>query len=230
MVTQTTTLAIPLFRRYEDGKRVFYLSTGLVTEDGEPVICNRWNADRVLNKIVSQYGRQSGTVTLPKLRDYWTAVEHRPRARKSIFSDYKEHLLHLILPAGAKTETGAHVLKNEDGRTLRSVNRARLLNPIETVRDGRKKIVRATVFDLPFQLKYGRYDPEMLDEESGFLKEAPKSEGSYIIQFEEQNRLYASFLDWGGDVDCNWEPSSSYANVGFRGASTGNLPEKLIEK
>ncbi len=229
METATPTLETPPFGRYMDGKRKFCLFKGPITEDSIVISCNRWRADRILDDAVRQYGVEEGTVRLPKLIEYWKAVEQNPRARQSILPKYGEYLLHLILPAGARTVTPGYVLKNEDGKTLRPANRARLLNPTGIQRDRRKKIVQATVFDLPFELREGRYDPEMLDPESGFLKEAPKSEGHYGICFGSENRLYASFLHWNGLVCCSWGPSVSDAGVGFRGASTGSLPNDLLE-
>ena len=108
-----------------------------------------------------------------------------------------------------------------------------MLNPVRRNLDGARQIVEANVFDLPFKLtfklKNGRYDPEMLDPESGFLNQAPKSEGPCDIWFGSDPILYASILNWNDNVYCYWEPWDSLGYVGFRGASTGNIPAELLE-
>ena len=141
----------------------------------------------------------------------------------------------IILNPNAPTETDQYVLRDADGKPLSPSNTPRVLNPVRRNIDGERQIVEANVFDLPFKLKDGRYDPEMLDPDSGFLKEAPKTEGPYGIWFGSENKLYASILRWSGYVLCHWVPSHSRDFVGFRGATSvlgsgsSVLPPELLE-
>src|SRR3989338_1631431 len=232
MQIQDRVLEFPKFRRYEDGKRAFYLSTGPVTDLETPAQCNRWDADRVLSHAVKAYGEREGIVTLPKLRDYWVALEQRPRTRKSIFPKGEEHILHLILLAGRRTVTAEYVLKNEDGRTLRPSKRLRLLNPIERHKDGKREIIHATTFDLPFPLGHGHYNGlEDLDPETGFLKQV-RPEGKYLAMLYLKSitgdaSLRGVTLSDDGTVSCAWMPS--YPDYSVRGVSIGNLPKELLE-
>ena len=231
METTTPSLALEKFRRYSDhNDRPFYLSKGVVTENGQPkVSISRWSIDAAYRELERAAKAPEGSIRPQTLYESHTAAKADPDLNKSIFSFPAEWQLHLILNPNAPTETDQYVLRDADGKPLQSSRTPRVLNPVRRSKDGERQIVEANVFDLPFELKDGRYGPEMLDPESGFLKEAPKAKGPYSIWFGSENRLYASVLLWHGDAHCGWGPSGSDDDVWFRGASTGNIPVELLE-
>ena len=224
MPTETSVLATPKFRRY-GGEKPFYLSKGVVTEDGKPkVSVTRWDADYALRHVEK-------TAQLPSLYESHTAAAQDPELRQSIFSSPAEWQRTLILNPNAPTDTPEYVLMDADNSqaVLQPSDKPRSLNPVKVHREGERNIVVVNVFDVLFPLKNGRYNPEDLDQTTGFLTRADPH-GQYRIWFGSKARLYASFLCWDGVVDCSWGPADSDERVGgFRGVSTGNLPAELLD-
>ena len=253
MPTQTPVLSLGKFRRYVDaGGREFYLSKGVVTEDGQSINpTSRWDADYVLRQVERQKGVPQGTLALPTLYELHTVVKQDSEVRQSISNTpiLSEWVRTLILNPNAPTETRKYVLMDADKNqaVLQHSNTPRSLNPVKMYKEGRRNIVVANVFDVPFDLKDGQYNLEMLDPETGFLKQAPKSKGPYKIWFNSNKMLCASVLNWSfdfsddvqvldwsfdleGDVHFNCGgPSSSHDDVGLRVSSIENLPESLVE-
>ena len=220
MPTETRVLATPKFRKYGE----FYLAKGVVTEDGNPkVYVTRWDADYVLRDIEKSAG-------LPSLHESHIAATQDKEIRKSIFSFPAEWQRTLILNPNAPTDTPEYVLVDADRNqaVLQPSDKPRSLNPVKVHREGERNIVVANVFDVIFPLKNGRYNPEDLDQTTGFLTKTDPN-GQYAIWFGSDSRLYAVILGGDGDADCDWGPSRSNDYVGLRGRSTGNLPENLVE-
>ena len=223
MPTQTSVLAIPKFRLYA-GEKPFYLAKGVVTEDGKPkVSVTRWDADYVLRQVEKTAG-------LPSLYESHIAAAQDPELRQSIFSLPAEWQRTLILNPNAPTDTPEYVLMDADRNqaVLQPSDTPRSLNPVKVHKEGERNIVVANVFDIHFPLRNGRYNPEDLDQKTGFPKQLdPK--GRYLIWFGSDSRLYASLLGWDGNVIWDWGPAGSNECVGFRGASTENLPAELLD-
>jgi len=234
MPTQTQALETRKFRKYTSSAGEFYLATGMVTENADPKVrVRRWDADKVLRDIKTQYSNPKGfpeySIQLPTLYQSHTAAKQDSEMHDSIFSGPAEWQSHLILNPDAPPETDEYVIKdlNRNGSTLETSSKPRLINPIEINKDNKKHIVTANVFPL-FDLEHGKYDPEDLDPENGFLKKLNPN-GQYRIWFGKDNRLYAMLLDWDGVASCDWSPGGSSDIVGLRGCSTGNLPTELLE-
>ena len=80
-------LEMPKMRRlvYADGSP-FYLSRGVVTEDGKPkVSVTRWDADYVLRQIEKQKGVPEGTLSLPTLYESHEGAKQDTEINGTIF-------------------------------------------------------------------------------------------------------------------------------------------------
>ena len=235
-IIETPSLALQKLRKYATPQGEFYLAVGAVARNGQPLVSvTRWDADKVFDEIRRQYSGQDWSLQPESLYQSWSAAEHDPIAKQSIFTFPAKWQSHFVLPSNTPTETDKYVLRaGPEGKALLSSGNPRLLNPAQRFREGDREIVIGTVFDLPFELRNGFYNGlEDLDPETGFLKQLHQK-GKYYAWFLDDQRLHASLLDWNGNVLCGWEPWSSSDHVGLRGvASTGNegqIPESLLEK
>jgi hypothetical protein len=203
---------IPKFRgfTYRDGKEeTFYLSKGPVLEGGKPAVdVTWWDGEDVLRGIEKKYRGQEFSIGKPTLYESFRAAELDREVHDTIFASPAEWQRHLILNPNAPAETDAYVIMDTDKNVIGKSGKARNIIPVRTYKDGKRHIVEADVFDIPFRLKDGGFSPEDLSPETGFLTKQP-SKGEYTIWFGGGERLYAAILDWGGDVNCDWEPGDS---------------------
>ena len=166
---------------------------------------------------------------MPTLYELHAGAKQDPQVRQSIFSYPAEWQRTFILNPNAPTDTQEYVLMDADKNqaVLQPSDKPRSLNPVKVYREGDRNMVVANVFDVPFPLKGGRYNPEDLDQTTGFPKQLdPK--GQYGIWFGSDSRLYAVFLFGYGVAHCRWGPSDSHGSVGLRGRSTGNQGSEIL--
>jgi len=97
METQTSVLATPKFRRYSDhNDRPFYLSKGVVTEEGKPrVSISRWSIDAAYRELERANRIPEGSLRPEKLYESHRASSQDPEAHNTTFSAPAKWLLHL---------------------------------------------------------------------------------------------------------------------------------------
>jgi len=154
-----------------DGEEFYYLSGGVVTENGKPCVgISRWDAGRRLLDMRNKY-HGFFSPRLPTLYQSHRAAEEDPEIRESVFSFPAEWQRNLALNPGAPGETEEYVLiDNDSGQVLEPSSRPRLINPVMEF-GSPQTIVRVHMFDIPFEMERenSRYNPEDLDPETGFI-------------------------------------------------------------
>ncbi len=216
---------------YSDGtNHRFYLSENPLFRKGEPKgYVSRWNAEHVLRALEEEHGIEEKSLDLPTP---YESLELKQELRDLKGTYPGEWQRNLIISPNAPTETDDYVIMGTGGKVIRITKKARNIIPVSIYRDGKRHVVEADVFDIPFRPRNGRFNPEDVSTDTGFLAKRPGKLGKYSIlfsnYFDERETIFAMYL-FSYYLNCAWGPDHVANYTGLRVGSRKKIPSGLME-